>query len=77
MLRLVVIVVMQGWYYSGDLRPYKPISLRVELTTSPMPYRLDYEYWWMISVSSASYPAGLRKPLIRWIGKTQRNGIMA
>ncbi|WZZ02644.1 hypothetical protein YC2023_088565 [Brassica napus] len=30
----------------------------------------------VISVSSASYPAGLRKPLIRWIGKTQRDGIM-
>ncbi|WZY99944.1 hypothetical protein YC2023_072273 [Brassica napus] len=25
----------------------------------------------VISVSSASYPAGSRKPLIRWIGKTQ------
>ncbi|WZZ00038.1 hypothetical protein YC2023_072366 [Brassica napus] len=28
----------------------------------------------VISVSSASYPAGSRKPLIRWIGKTQTNG---
>ncbi|WZZ88545.1 hypothetical protein YC2023_117124 [Brassica napus] len=24
-----------------------------------------------------SYPAGSRKPLIRWIGKTQRDGVMA
>ncbi|WZY99625.1 hypothetical protein YC2023_071954 [Brassica napus] len=67
-----------GWYCSGDLRPYRPISFRVEFSnTNPMPYRLDYEYWWVISVSLASYSAGSRKPLIRWIGKTQRDGIMA
>ncbi|WZZ15453.1 hypothetical protein YC2023_108542 [Brassica napus] len=30
----------------------------------------------LISVSSASYPAGSRKPLICWIGKTQTNGVM-
>ncbi|WZZ48896.1 hypothetical protein YC2023_049003 [Brassica napus] len=29
------------------------------------------------SVSSPSYSAGSRKPLICWIGKTQRDGIMA
>lgn len=46
MLGLVVIVVVQGWYCSGDLRPYRPISFHVEFsTTNPMPYRLDYEYW--------------------------------
>ncbi|WZZ28903.1 hypothetical protein YC2023_012304 [Brassica napus] len=34
-------------------------------------------FWGWTSVSSASYSAGSRKPLVRWIGKTQRDGIMA
>ncbi|KAL0668970.1 hypothetical protein Bca4012_031674 [Brassica carinata] len=32
---------------------------------------------WTTSVSSPSYSAGSRKPLIRWIGKTQIDGVMA
>ncbi|KAF3496113.1 hypothetical protein DY000_02054779 [Brassica cretica] len=34
-------------------------------------------YWGELVFLQTSYPAGSRKPLIRWIGKTQIDGVMA
>ncbi|WZZ28902.1 hypothetical protein YC2023_012303 [Brassica napus] len=45
-------------------------------TAGAKPAHARHVLWWT-SVSSASYSAGSRKPLILWIGKTQRDEIMA
>ena len=45
-------------------------------TAGAKPAHARYVLGWT-SVSSPSYSAGSRKPLIRWIGKTQIDGVMA
>ncbi|WZZ15418.1 hypothetical protein YC2023_108507 [Brassica napus] len=59
--------------HSSPVQSSRPWGFGEVLSDQPAASRLEH---WVISVSSASYPAGSRKPLIRWIGKTPTNGVM-
>ncbi|KAF2576790.1 hypothetical protein F2Q68_00005580 [Brassica cretica] len=59
----------------GHVLSDQPAASRLE-HSGAKPAHARHVLGWT-SVSSPSYPAGSRKPLIRWIGKTQTNGVMS